>query len=265
MPGELIPLGTNGYIPSFGRHTMSFLLLTGETALLLDAGSGIARLLEPGLQEVLLPYSRLNIVLTHYHLDHVIGLSYLPGVWTKPVRIFAPQRPYVDTEAGEAIGRLLQPPLFSLALDRFPMEVELFGYGKDRLEVGELSLRCRRQEHPGGSVGMRVNDDLAYITDTVVDDQSERFIRGVELLLHEVWLTDAEASANPGGLAGHSCESDVLRLAADSGVRYLLPVHHHPKRTNEELNLFLGSLRRGKAEIILPHEGIRVATRQGSL
>ncbi len=265
MRVELIPLGTNGYIPSFGRHTMSFLVTTAKTALLLDAGTGVARLLEPNIREALAPYDRLDIVLTHYHLDHLIGLSYLPGVWSKPVRIFAPDKPYVDTEPDQAIGSLLRPPFFSLALDHFPMEIELRPYGKESLEVGDLSLRCRRQDHPGGSVGIRIEDDLAYITDTVVDNQSKRFISGVELLLHEIWLTDEEARANPGGSDGHSSAGQVISLAADAGVRRLLPVHHHPKRTNQDLERLIHSLETGTAEVVRVQEGVRISTRQGGL
>ena len=78
---QLIPLGTNGFIPTFGRHTMSFLVLTENQALLLDAGSGVSRLLQPELKALIEPYETLNIVFSHYHLDHTIGVSYLPAVW----------------------------------------------------------------------------------------------------------------------------------------------------------------------------------------
>ena len=102
---RLLPLGTNGYIPSQGRQTMSFLVADDGGALVLDAGSGLARLLEPAAQRMLAGVERLDVVLTHYHLDHVVGLSYLPGVARdRPVRIFAPAPPL--THSGpEALAR----------------------------------------------------------------------------------------------------------------------------------------------------------------
>lgn len=48
----LIPLGTNGYIPTLGRHTMSFLVLTAGEAILLDAGTGVSRLLDSKIQDI---------------------------------------------------------------------------------------------------------------------------------------------------------------------------------------------------------------------
>src|ERR1044072_2904577 len=53
---RLVPLGTNWYIPSHGRQTMCFLLLDGDgAALLLDAGTGLARLLAPEIAALLAP------------------------------------------------------------------------------------------------------------------------------------------------------------------------------------------------------------------
>jgi ribonuclease BN (tRNA processing enzyme) len=113
MFARLVPLGINGFIPSFGRQTMSFLLLTGNEALLLDAGTGVGRLLERTMIDLLQPYDCLNIILSHYHLDHVVGLSYLPGTWMRGVvRIYAPGRPFVETEPDQALSRLLQPLYF---------------------------------------------------------------------------------------------------------------------------------------------------------
>ena len=77
---QLVPLGCGGFIPARGRQTMSFLVLEGGAALVLDAGSGLARLLEPQVAARLPEDGPLDIVLTHYHLDHVVGLSYLPGL-----------------------------------------------------------------------------------------------------------------------------------------------------------------------------------------
>ena len=111
LPLRLLPLGTNGYFPAHGRQTMSYLLTMPGAALLLDAGTGLGRLIEPEVRNHVESLERLDILLTHYHLDHVVGLSYLPGVLgTLPVRIHAPVPPLVAL-GSEALDRLLSPPL----------------------------------------------------------------------------------------------------------------------------------------------------------
>lgn len=251
---RLVPLGTNGYIPSQGRQSMAYLVLTDDAALLLDAGTGVARLLEPEIEALLEGYERLEVILTHYHLDHVVGISFLPGVWpTRPVRLHAPGPPLVDATPDDALGRLIHPPLFPIPLPEYPMPVELVRLTGDPVVIGGIPVRFRPQQHPGGSAGVRLGDALAYVTDTVADDATAEFAAGVDLLLHEVWL-------GPGGEAGstgHSAADEVARIATRAGVRRLMPVHHHPRATAADLEKLAAELARrvDGVEVILPEEG----------
>lgn len=231
---RIVPLGTNGFFPSFGRQTMSFLVLTGEQALLLDAGTGVSRLIEPPVADLVAPYDELDIVLSHYHLDHVIGLSYLPVTWSRGrIRVFAPAGPLVEAEPEAALDQLLSPPLFSASYRSFPAPVELIPVRQGEFQVGGLTLRVWPQRHPGGSIGVRVGDDIAYVTDTGVEAANQQYVRNVKLLLHELWATDAEAATER--LTGHSHLSAVADFARAAGVQAVMPVHHHPKRTNAEV------------------------------
>lgn len=231
---RVAPLGTNGYFPSFGRQTMSLLVRGGPRALVLDAGSGLARLIEPGPAALIAQAAGLDIILSHYHLDHVIGLSYLPAVWHRgPVRIFAPAFPLVDAEPEEAFERLLGPPLFSSPLSRFPGPVEVIPVREEEFEAGGSPIRVWRQNHPGGSIGMRIGNDLAYLTDTVADPEALAGAAGVKLLIHEVWAAEEEAAE--AAAKGHSHVSAVAEFARLARVKQILPVHHHPKRSGEEI------------------------------
>lgn len=254
---KIIPLGTNGFFPSHGRQTMCTLLLDSRQVVVLDAGSGLGRLMESGVRELVAGRERLDIVLSHYHLDHVIGLSYLPAVWPRGrVRIFAPAPPLVQGDPETAFGKLLGPPLFGATVEELSASVEVIPVTGETLEVGDLRLKLRRQAHPGGSVGMRIGDEIGYLTDTVVDEQSADFARDVRLLIHELWLTESEATETPAATTGHSDVDGVGRLAAMAEVEKLMFVHHHPKRSHEELAAIAEDLRRfGAFEVVLPDEG----------
>lgn len=231
---RVVPLGTNGYFPSFGRQTMSFLVLGAERAILLDGGTGLGRLAEPETAALIASASGLDIILSHYHLDHVVGLSYLPAVWHRgPVRLFAPAFPLVDAEAEETLERLLSPPLFPSPLSRFPGPVEVIAVREEEFEAGGLAVRVWRQNHPGGSIGMRLANHLAYLTDTSVDPEALAGAAGVGLLIHELWSTDAEAA--DAAAKGHSHVSAVAEFARLAHAGQILAVHHHPKRSNQEI------------------------------
>ena len=231
---QLIPLGTNGFIPTFGRHTMSFLVLTENQALLLDAGSGVSRLLQPELKALIEPYETLNIVFSHYHLDHTIGVSYLPAVWpTGKIRIFGPARPLVSSDPRAALERLIGPPLFPMTVDKLPAPVEINAVTETELKLDDLALTFWRQAHPGGSVGIRIGDRITYMTDTAAEPSNLEFASDVKLLIHELWLTDAEAEGQK--LVGHASLSSVAAFAQAAAPESLLLVHHHPKRESAEV------------------------------
>jgi len=255
-PLELLPLGTAGYIPTLGRQTMCFLVKAPGKALLLDAGSGVARLGESPARELLADVGRVDLLLTHYHLDHVIGISYLPALLAgRDLRIFAPTSP-LTTAGTEALDRLISPPLFPLAFHRWPIPVEIVPYGGPQLEIDDLKVRVRGQKHPGGSVGVRIGDALAYVTDSILDLQTIDFVHGVRNLLHEVWLDDEEASRTDVNASGHSSATPVAELARQARVGRLLPVHHHPRRTAAELESMVEKMRQvARCPVEVPVEG----------
>jgi ribonuclease BN (tRNA processing enzyme) len=252
---KVVPLGINGFVPTFGRHTTSFLLLTDKTAILLDAGTGVARLFESHLVNLLSPYAELNIILSHYHLDHIIGLSYLPGILCRrSVTIYAPAPPLIESNPADSIQKLLRPPFFSLSLEQFPMGVRVVPITKLQFQVAELSVSVRVQTHPGGSIGIRLGE-VVFMTDTIVDENAIPFTRAAELLLHEVWLEDDDIRGNESDLAGHSYAGGVVNMALNAGVRRLMPIHLHPTKTAHEIERLAKTMSRDALQVTLPAEG----------
>jgi ribonuclease BN (tRNA processing enzyme) len=252
---KIVPLGINGFVPTFGRHTTSFLVLTDDEAILLDAGTGVARLFEKQVAQLLTPYPRLHVILSHYHLDHVVGLAYLAGAPSaKPVFIHAPAPPLVDGDPLDSLHSLLSPPFFSLPLDQFPMGVRVVPITGEQFAIGRSVVSVRRQIHPGGSIGVRLGD-LVFMTDTAVDGSAVSFMRRAKLLLHEVWLRDEDVPEHKRELDGHSFLSGVTGLATEAEVSDLMPIHMHPERSDDEIARFATGLERQGLRILLPIEG----------
>ena len=213
-------LGCGGYHPTDQRHTACFFL--PEDKLVLEAGTGMFRL-PPLLQR-----GSLDICLSHAHLDHVVGLTYLLYVASSDA--LSEIRVHAEAEKIEAI----QTHLFSKLI--FPVQpkfrfVPLAGpITLDGCQISWFNLR-----HPGGSVGYRIDwqdRSLAYVTDTTAEPGAPYIdhIRDVDLLMHECHFDDGDEEL--AHKAGHSCVSAVADLAIESGAKQLLLVHLSPDITD---------------------------------
>ena len=273
----LIPLGTNGFHASLGRETMTFMVLGPSNtdgpraALLLDAGSGVARLGDAALQAQLCTIDRLDIVLTHYHWDHTSGLCAVHSALRAAERgielhLWAPGQPLVDADPIEAIESLVSPPLFPIGLEGFRQWMGVNPYTSvDGLKkiplLSDVDVRLRRQTHAGGSVGLRLGDQLAYITDTTADPETVALIDGVDLLIQDVWVSAADAARNPALVSGHPDAASARQIAERARVQRLLPVHHHPHNTSEMLSELHAELASPLFEIVEVAEGSSVLLR----
>jgi ribonuclease Z len=211
---KLLLLGTGGYHPCERRHTACFML--PEAGIVLDAGTGFFRVREH------LATPTLDIFLTHAHLDHVVGLTFLLSTtWQRPL-----ERITVHGTAAKLAAvreHLLADDLFPA-----PLKCEWRPLTDDVLQIGGARVTHFPLEHPGGSMGYRLDwpdRSLAYVTDTTASASAAyvEHIRGVDLLVHECNFGDEQAQW--ARETGHSFASAVASVAASAQVKRLVLVH----------------------------------------
>src|SRR4051794_30745195 len=173
---KLILLGTGGYFPTNRRHTACLML--PEIGIVLDAGTGMCRIGEH------LQTEQLDIFLSHAHLDHISGLTYLVNLI--PDNVLMRTTLHAKAEKLAAVREhLFAEAIFPVAPPfRFAPLVESFAL------PGGGTLRHFPLMHPGGSIGFRLEwsgHSMAYITDTTAEVGANYVekIRGVDLLVHE--------------------------------------------------------------------------------
>ena len=239
-------LGTAGYHPNEFRDTPCLML--PECGVLLDAGTGMHRL------RALLQTRTLDIFLTHAHLDHVVGLTYLTGLlYDRPMdRICVHGEP----EKLQAVDEHLFSPFLFPVRPRFtwcPLA------GPVTLPDGGV-VRWFPLRHPGGAVGYRIDwpdRSLAYVTDATAGPDASYLdeIRNVDVLVHECFFPDGwEERAE---FTGHSCLTPVAHVARQSGARRLVLVHINPL-TRQPDPFGVDSVREIFAETLIGQDGMVV-------
>jgi ribonuclease BN (tRNA processing enzyme) len=220
---QLHLLGTAGYHPNSRRHTSCFLL--PELGVVFDAGTGFFRVRER------LRTPTLDIFLTHAHLDHVVGLSFLfstmyeSGLQTVRVHGAAEK---LDAIAEHMLCDALFPAKLPCTFRPLTKPVEL---------ASGARVSFHALAHPGGSLGYRLEaagKSLAYITDTTAKRDADYlpFIQGVDLLLHECNFDDE--MADWAVKTGHSYLTPVAEVARAAQVKRAVLIHLNPLQDIDE-------------------------------
>ncbi|MBI1348585.1 metal-dependent hydrolase [bacterium] len=214
-------LGTGGFHPNERRHTACVWL--PEHGVVFDAGSSVFRI--PSRLQT----DELQVFLSHAHLDHICGLTFLltPLLLKslKRCRVYAQPDIIAAVEA-----HLFCKPIFPIrpAVEFIPLSPVT--------ETPAGRVTWLPLHHPGGSTGYRIDmpdgRSLAYITDTTANPDSIPFLSGLDLLIHECNYPDSMAQwCEP---TGHSHASQVAHIAAAAKVSQLYLTHFDPQLTSDD-------------------------------
>lgn len=219
---DLTILGGGGWFTAHGRHTACALIRHRDGAVLIDAGTGIARLVEN--PELLAGVQRLDVILTHFHLDHIVGLAGLPAAGARAeTNVWGPGESLYGSSTAELLGTILVEPFHPFSLQERNIDVRELGLGET--EIAGVRVRARRQDrHSVPTLGLRFEDALGWVTDTAHDPESATFVAGCRVLAHEAWFTSG-APRNPDV---HSSGAQAAQVARDAGIDQLLLIHIPP-------------------------------------
>ena len=263
--------GTRGSIPSPGPETIRYggntscvgVTLSDGSLLALDAGTGIRNL---GIALGDEP-TRLHILLTHLHLDHIQGLVFFAPAFRPQTEIviWGPASP--EASLRDRIARYISAPLSPVEVRELPCDVSFRHCPEAEWEIGPARIRSASVTHRGPTLGYRIDDgdsSLAYIPDhepalgADLEALDEGWISGFELardaslLIHDGQYSDAEYPEHLGW--GHSALSHSLAFAKRTGARRTLLFHHDPMHSDERLDR-LGEEGRERWAAIGGHEG----------
>jgi ribonuclease BN (tRNA processing enzyme) len=229
---EVRLLGSGGWLTTDARETGCLAVHHDDRLLVIDAGSGLRRLVtQPMLADGV---RRLDLLLTHFHLDHFAGLVGAPALASIPERVlWGAGRAIAGVPLTELLRRLLGPPfLLSSPEEVDGLFAEVHDVEPGAIPIPGLDVRTRLQpKHPTPTLAVRVGDEFVYCTDTAFDEDTADFVRGVPLLFHEAW-----EPADTFDHAGHTAAGDAARVAAAAGVERLVLIHVAPHlREPEEL------------------------------
>lgn len=244
--------GTRGSIASAGPETVRYggntscVQVTGRdgTCVVLDAGSGMRRL--GGALPADL--TRLDIFLSHLHMDHIQGLGFFGPLFTPGLEVHLWGPPSATLDLRTRLSQYLSPPLFPVRLRDLPSRLELHNAPESPTQVGGFTISAATIIHPGPTVGYRITEGeatLAYLPDhepvlgaSTFSDPSWTsgfdLVSGADVLVHDGQYFPAEREARTGW--GHSSSLDAAAFGRAAEVKRLVLFHHDPGHDDATLD-----------------------------
>ncbi|HZJ54854.1 MAG TPA: MBL fold metallo-hydrolase [Myxococcaceae bacterium] len=228
----------------YGGNTPCVEVRVGGRRLILDAGSGL-RALGESLRDPGDPVEA-DFLFSHYHYDHLQGLPFFAPL-AEPGNRFVFHGPRRE---GRSIQDVLEgqmvPPYFPVTLDhlaRAEIEFRSIEPGEP-FDIGPVHLTSTELDHPGGSLGYRLEyggRTLVYATDVEHTERPAETLvelaRDADVLLHDAMYTDTEYEERRGW--GHSTWAGALATAEAARVKKLVLFHHDPDRDDRALEAVL--------------------------
>lgn len=209
-------LGTNGWFDTRLGNTLSVLLDTDKAYIVFDAGGGFYK-----LDKYIKKNKPIILLLSHFHLDHIIGLHALNKFnFTQGINVFGPK-------GVSRIFKLIINAPYSMPLKKLKTKITVKEFSNN-LEL-PVDIVFKRLFHSTVCYGYRVSADnksVVFCTDTGPCRNLNLLAAGADVLITESSLAPGKVDnrwphLNPGQAARIAKEAKVNRLFLahfDAGV-----------------------------------------------
>lgn len=241
----------------YGRQTSCVSVETRDHLFVFDAGTGIVEL---GREIVTKRrhYKDIWVCLTHFHLDHILGLGSFAPIYDPNFSIHL----IGANDPEKSLKEVAQATFYSsFSLTKQPpkAKIDIYEILEDNYELlPGVKLSSMYANHPTSTLVYvldMLGKKITYAPDseiwgdaTAFQDYDEKlggFVKGCELFLHDAAFTDADYETRKH--EGHSGLSIVVDFAAEKAqARELVLLHAQPEYSDEQLD---GMLAAAKARI----------------
>jgi len=264
--------GVRGTAPVSGKDVVKYggntlcahLNLSEEEVVIIDAGTGIRKLGEKLMKEMGNRTLVCHIFLTHFHIDHIIGIPLFAPLYSNDVTLYfyAPAPP---EETEKYLGALMAGRLFPVEFSESPSLKRFNSAPQSNFRLGELDISTGPLRHPQGSIAYKIKGKektIVISTDTEhpkegVDERLVSFVSEVDYFVYDAFFTPEEYEAGKQGW-GHSTWLAGVEVAKAAGVKSLYLSHFNPNHPDRQIDDILSLARKKFAKTMAAREGLQL-------
>jgi phosphoribosyl 1,2-cyclic phosphodiesterase len=237
--------GTRGSVPVSnpetrkygGNTTCLYIEASSGDIIIIDAGAGIREL---GQALITQRKTKLNLIFSHYHWDHIQGFPFFAPIFRKETELHI-YGPAEEVSADKALSYQMIMPYFPTDLSKVPAKLSFNKLDKT-LSIGSIKISTIVNNHPNHTRGFKFvenNKSFAFLTDNEVRaedgktsyDEFVDFVKNTNLVIHDAQYTEEVYKTKIGW--GHSTYHQVAELVQDAGVKEFMVTHHDHVSTDK--------------------------------
>jgi len=204
-------LGTNGWYDTETGNTVCTLVETEKYYIILDAGNGIYK-----INQYISNRKPVYLFISHFHLDHIIGLHILNKFDFKRLHI------YGQEGTKEFVEKIINIP-YTVPLSKLPFRVEINELSEGHHDIPFL-IECRFLHHSSKCMGYRFELDgniITYCPDTGVCKNAIELAKDADLLITECSFKSGQRNAE----WPHLNPEDAALIAKEANAGKLVLLH----------------------------------------
>lgn len=235
---KLYCLGSRGSWPveghafnEFGGNTTCYVLKKGDYALVIDAGTGLY-----AAKPLFVDCKKVDIILTHVHYDHILGLLDWGTLPDKSILTFYGnfEKWVGDKTIDTFFGKPFWPAKSDFGIVNVPDDDTPLIFND------ELEIRFYDSNHPNFSKEFIIryaDRKMVVMFDNEKSDSLDlSLIKDADLLLYDGMYTDEIYPKKKG--YGHSTYQEGVKLAVEATPNRLIITHHDPLNEDTVLNRY---------------------------
>lgn len=212
---KIIFLGTNGWYDTKTGNTICTLLETKQYSIILDAGNGIYK-----IDKYIDVKKPAFLFLSHFHLDHIVGLHILSKFNFK-----SGLNIYGQKGTKKILNQLINQP-FTVPLVRLPFKAKIneISEGKYSLPMFPFLVKAKFLNHSSSCLGYCFELEkkkITYCTDTGICKNFKELSQDVDLLITECTLKSDQKTSE----WSHLTPEQGAKIAKETGVKKLILTH----------------------------------------
>jgi len=247
----------------YGGNTSCITLESNNSMMILDAGSGLMQL-DAELREKYPAYPhglpfKPNILISHLHLDHILGLTSFAPIWAEgaDVRIFTCTRS--DRPLNEQIFGVFAPPYWPVSManrSRAQCVAVAGAFDLDGFTVTPFAAN-----HGDNTLSFHITNGhktVVHLLDNEISPEHNKaellaFCRGADLVIFDAAYLPKDYPQKRGW--GHSTVLEGIKLADESGCVRMVFAHYAQEYADNDLDS-LKALVPDDGRFIFAHEGM---------